>query len=85
MMNNTERKKIKQACRCVCDKMRYVIYLRETSHQYVEQMLDALKKSGMEKTFIMFGENNKIELLDPSFSLKRFVKCTAMKLSMRFR
>ena len=85
-MNNTERKKIKQACRCVCDKMRYVVYLRETiPPQYMEKMLTLLENRGMEKYFIMFGENNKIELLDPSFSLKRFVKCTAMKLSMRFR
>lgn len=67
--------------------MRFVIYFRDTySVRDVGKYLDVLSNQFPGSKFIVMpAQENRIEVLECSFSLKSFVKVIAMKLKLRFR
>ena len=67
--------------------MKYVVYFNNMyGKNQIELMLNHLMHtSPNDHFFILFGENDKIEMLDNPFSIRKFVKSIAMKLKLRFR
>jgi len=63
--------------------VRFVLYFKETySIDQVEQLIDIVSKCKDDKFFLFPASENRLEVLEVSFSIKKFVKCVAMKLKL---